>query len=68
MVLSHWVGQDLQTCSEDRYWGAGESRAMHCTRASIYAELPVNCLSFWVMQSAQPKLPRTHVQGHSWRG
>lgn len=41
---------------------------MHCTRASIYTELLFNCLSFWVMQSAQPKLPRTHFQGHPWRG
>lgn len=48
--------------------GQGRAEAMHCTRASIYTELPVNCLSFWVMQSAQPKLPRTHFQGHPWRG
>lgn len=25
---------------------------MHCTRASISTELPINCLSFWVMQRA----------------
>lgn len=40
---------------------------MHCTRASIYNELSVNCLSFRVMQSLSPKLPRTHFQGHPWR-
>lgn len=44
------------------------AETMHCTRASIYTELSVNCLSFRVMQSAQPKLPRTHFQGHPWRG
>lgn len=25
---------------------------MHCTRASVYAKLPINCLSFRVMQRA----------------
>lgn len=30
--------------------GEGEAEAMHCTRVSIYTELPINCLSFWVMQ------------------
>lgn len=25
---------------------------MYCTRVSISTELPINCLSFWVMQRA----------------
>lgn len=52
MGLRHWVGQDLQTCSEDRYWGAGESRG-HALHQSLHLHRAANQLPvFWVMQRA----------------
>lgn len=45
MGLRHWVGQDLQACSEDLYCGAGEGRG-HALHQSLHlhqaaSQLPV---------------------------
>lgn len=69
MGLRHWVGRDLQPYSEDRYWGAGESRG-HALHQSLHLHQAANQLPVFLgdAESAQPKLPRTHFQGHPWRG
>lgn len=43
MGLRRWVGQDMQSCSEDRYWGAGESRG-HALHQSLHLQRAVSQL------------------------
>lgn len=45
-----------------RHWTAA---ATLCTRAPIDTQLPVKCLSFWMVQRGlSQKLPKTYFQGH----
>lgn len=50
-VLSLWRMRSMGLRRWKTAMRVGRAEAMHCTRASIYTQLPVNCLSFWMVQS-----------------